>query len=688
MTIKIPEFLKNEEFRFILLNKDSKIPCEKKWESINNYKYNDPKLLKHLEDDGNYGVLAGHGRLRILDADNLEFAENCKKIFETLTVKTCGGGLHFYCLSDINENLVFKEGEFRANNMFVVGPNCYVKDTKKNHEGEYTIIKELPLLEIKSLDFLNINNNSKDSNNINQEIIFEKVDKAFIENTIFPTLLPDKKDMILTHAEKGHRSEWDEKVIVHLVLKGYSKYIKSIFDLYPIGIKYKEHPDGEAYLKKCIEKASNYSGATDENITLLEQEIFNLPKTVLKNKINEYLLKISKIKDEIQRVPLLELIKEKTKISVKELKERLHKLVYDKVDNKIYTLRDLMSHEFKKPEYYIDNFLLKNSITLIAGKSGRFKTMLSLAIALSLTKGQKFVNNFQVNESPKVLYYDLDENGEASFVSRTNYLLNGMGLDQEILDRLHVTYGFLTDNLDKEIEKAKEYDIVFLDSYRRFLKGDENKSEITNQFFKDYLAKLKHIGKTTVVLLHFKKADFEGLDDEDLIDAVRGSSDIVSQADVYYCLTKTEDEVDNVTRNRKFEVSVVAPKDRDGSVVKKFSLGVFKNVQETKTELNFLGYKKTANKTTRNRETVLKMILNEKRIKRFDLIAKVREKLDTISNSMVDKIIKDLALDNLIDISEYGYCKVPGYFKSNKIEAKKEASLNDFDNFEGEDNER
>jgi len=75
MDIKIPEILHTENFRFLFLTKKSKVPKEKKWEIDANYKYDDEKLLKHLENGGNYGILAGPGNLRILDIDDKKLAE-------------------------------------------------------------------------------------------------------------------------------------------------------------------------------------------------------------------------------------------------------------------------------------------------------------------------------------------------------------------------------------------------------------------------------------------------------------------------------------------------------------------------------------------------------------------------------------------------------------------------------------
>ena len=145
MEIEIPKQLQNKEFKFIRLGSKSKNPLKGiKWKE-NMYAYDNPILLQHLKRGGNYGVVAGYGKLRILDVDNLELAERIFEKTSTFTVKSCGGGYHFYFLSDDKENRTSSNGEYRAMNQYCVGPNCYADDEKKNHHGFYVIIKNIEI---------------------------------------------------------------------------------------------------------------------------------------------------------------------------------------------------------------------------------------------------------------------------------------------------------------------------------------------------------------------------------------------------------------------------------------------------------------------------------------------------------------------------------------------------------------
>src|SRR5208283_3316611 len=66
----IPPQLQRPEFRFVLIPRGSKAPCEKHWTSINNYRFDDLKLIRWLQQGGNYGVCCGLGNLAGIDADD------------------------------------------------------------------------------------------------------------------------------------------------------------------------------------------------------------------------------------------------------------------------------------------------------------------------------------------------------------------------------------------------------------------------------------------------------------------------------------------------------------------------------------------------------------------------------------------------------------------------------------------
>lgn len=141
--INIPEQLRQPQFRFCLLKQKSKTPFEKNWQK-KGYRFNDEKLLKHLEEGGNYGAIGGHGNLRVLDIDDPQLADQFQEI-NTFTVKTGRGGQHFYIISEYDKNHVLAggKGELRSKNYQVVCPGSTHPNGKK-----YEIIKDRPITEI------------------------------------------------------------------------------------------------------------------------------------------------------------------------------------------------------------------------------------------------------------------------------------------------------------------------------------------------------------------------------------------------------------------------------------------------------------------------------------------------------------------------------------------------------------
>lgn len=148
----IPKQLQNPEFRFNLLKNKEKLPFEKEWQK-NAYKYDDEKLIKHIEAGGNYGIIGGYGRLRLLDIDDTKFVPYIEKLFKTFSVKTGKGGRHFYFLSDYDKNHVLADGkgELRGNMQFVVCPGSTHPNGNK-----YEIIDEYPLLDITEKELVSI----------------------------------------------------------------------------------------------------------------------------------------------------------------------------------------------------------------------------------------------------------------------------------------------------------------------------------------------------------------------------------------------------------------------------------------------------------------------------------------------------------------------------------------------------
>ena len=107
----IPEKLKREGIRFVLIEKSGKKPFEKDWNN-KNISYSNEQLITHIQNGGNYGVQGGgKNNLLIVDFDNEKLQEELLPKFpETFKVKTGSGKLHLYFFSNKAESFkIFDE---------------------------------------------------------------------------------------------------------------------------------------------------------------------------------------------------------------------------------------------------------------------------------------------------------------------------------------------------------------------------------------------------------------------------------------------------------------------------------------------------------------------------------------------------------------------------------------------------
>lgn len=107
----IPIQLQLKGIKFVLLERSGKRPFQKEWQN-KIIEYDNPELIEHIHNNGNYGVMGGGEKsLIIIDFDNEKLQEQvCKKLPPTFTVKTGTGKLHKYFLSDKCESFkIFDE---------------------------------------------------------------------------------------------------------------------------------------------------------------------------------------------------------------------------------------------------------------------------------------------------------------------------------------------------------------------------------------------------------------------------------------------------------------------------------------------------------------------------------------------------------------------------------------------------
>ena len=153
--VKIPSQLKDG--RFILVRPKQKNAFQSGWNRSANYAYDDPDLLQHLENGGNYGVLSWKG-VCVMDIDNGElFKSNKIWLPASFSVKRGTNSGHYYftcsdCPDDKRDKYILTFGDVRlGGNFYTVGPNSI------HPSGDiYKVHEDIPLTDIPYKDILAI----------------------------------------------------------------------------------------------------------------------------------------------------------------------------------------------------------------------------------------------------------------------------------------------------------------------------------------------------------------------------------------------------------------------------------------------------------------------------------------------------------------------------------------------------
>lgn len=154
----IPEPLKIRGIKFVLLEKGGKKPFQLEWQN-KLIEYDNPELLSHISNGGNYGVMGGgNQQLIIIDFDSEKVQnEVCPKLVRTFTVKTGSGRLHKYFFTDkVDSFKIFDEdmntlADIQGEGKQVVGAGSIHPNGTEYVVVDNCDISFLPYAEIKAL---------------------------------------------------------------------------------------------------------------------------------------------------------------------------------------------------------------------------------------------------------------------------------------------------------------------------------------------------------------------------------------------------------------------------------------------------------------------------------------------------------------------------------------------------------
>lgn len=360
------------------------------------------------------------------------------------------------------------------------------------------------------------------------------------------------------------------------------------------------YSDLEGWLKSAIkgehteimkEEIVKFANQYDKNMLGLIPWLYAQIEGELNNFTNRQLIthqkkifsKIAKIENFGEKESLIVSYCKRTGINIREIKNELKK--YEPTRKKsIMSYDDILKMKIEKPKFLIERLIPKGALIFIGGYAGKGKTLLSLYLSRQIARGLKAFDQFKIEERGDILYYDLDSNNMESYL-RLQQISRGSDEDTKSC-KIDFVNEFDRNNLKGEIEQCKKYDIIILDCYVRMIEGDENHSQVTNTLFIDFLKKLKDANKTVIVLHHLKKPTFENvtLEAEHLF---RGSSDIVSQADLTFGIWKV-DEKDSDDKSLKTSTFFLKPgKKRSVYYIDPFTFSAVKDEEKDASYFRF-----------------------------------------------------------------------------------------------------
>lgn len=196
------------------------------------------------------------------------------------------------------------------------------------------------------------------------------------------------------------------------------------------------------------------------------------------------------------------------------------------------SLSDMLEKGIPHREWYIQNLLTKDGITILGGEAGCYKTWIGMHMAVCLASGENVLGKFQT-EKTRILYVD-EENGDVTLPERFALILKGLGLQQNVFHGLNLSI-FNNVKLDipdgvlqlKSLIDRTQPKVIIIDSMVRCMEGEENDASHVRDVFDNIKILFNEYKNLSFILLHHTTKDGrKGMS------ALRGSGDFSAMADV------------------------------------------------------------------------------------------------------------------------------------------------------------
>ncbi len=193
-----------------------------------------------------------------------------------------------------------------------------------------------------------------------------------------------------------------------------------------------------------------------------------------------------------------------------------------------YTGEEFANLKVKKPDWIVEDFVIKNSSSMFVGCDKSSKSMLALHLALCVATDSLFLDMFPVKKG-RVLYID-EENGETDLHDRYIRMLRSMNLESADVDFMIFKNVKLDDNKwqkpIKDYVEGRKPSLIICDSVVRFMIGNEDKAQDVRKIF-DFIKPL--LKDTSFLILHHSPHG---------VKRARGSADWACQVSISFILER------------------------------------------------------------------------------------------------------------------------------------------------------
>lgn len=203
---------------------------------------------------------------------------------------------------------------------------------------------------------------------------------------------------------------------------------------------------------------------------------------------------------------------------------------------KVVWVKEILESDIPEPSWVVENLIPTESVNILGGDSGSFKTYFALYSGICVAHGKPILNIYNVNQG-NVLYID-EENGIITLKKRIKKIKNGLEQKEEtqlgVLNFSNIKFDSLKwkEKFKIIMDQVKPI-LVIVDSLVRTLSGDEDRADSVKRIF-DFCKPFISEYKCSFLFLHHTRKVIGARVKEDL----RGSSDLAAMCDSVLMMNK------------------------------------------------------------------------------------------------------------------------------------------------------